>query len=71
MKLGMTDGTYKAAAINRGGAVVEQGHTDDVRKQMSGVWHGFGEARDRITPDGRVFTSPYYADVTPQDNENV
>ena len=71
LHLGSTDGTYKAYAMNRGGMVVEDGHTDVVRKQMSGVWHGFHEAPTRVCPDGRTFTSPYYVDMTPEDPENV
>jgi hypothetical protein len=71
LRVGATDGTYKAFAMNRGGSQVEDDHLLKVRKQMSGLWHGFHEAQDRVTPDGRHFTSPYYQDVCPLDEENV
>ena len=71
MLLGTTDGTYKAFAINRGGADLEEDHLLNVRRQMSGLWHGFSESPDRIDPTGQVFVSPYYEDVAPMDGENV
>lgn len=66
---GMTDGTYKAYAINRGGVVEDT--TVAVRRVMSGLWHGFSDLQSRILPDGTTATSLNYQDVTPQDKENV
>jgi len=65
----MTDGTYKRAAINRGGVVEDT--TFPVRRLMSGVWHGFNETPVKVLPDGRTDHTPYYADVTSHDMENV
>jgi hypothetical protein len=64
---GMTDGTFKRANMNWCNASPE---TVAVRKQMSGVWHGFNEISSKMTPDART-TSAGYADVTPADKENV
>lgn len=69
LKEGMTDGTYKKAAINRGG-VVEDTYVP-FRKDMSGVWHGMNEKQPKVLPDGRVISTGHYADVTPMDKENV
>lgn len=66
---GMTDGTYKKAAPNRGG-VVEPTFTH-ARRQMSGVWHGFNETPVKVLSDGIEDHPPYYFDVTPIDDENV
>lgn len=71
MLLGTTDGTYKAFAANRGGSDIEEDHLLEVRRQMSGLWHGFSEASNRIDPTGNVFVSPYHKDVAPMDGENV
>lgn len=71
MLVGTTDGTYKAYAMNRGGSQVEDDHTLLVRKQMSGLWHGFHEADERVAPTGQRFKSPFYQDVCPVDEENV
>lgn len=66
---GMTDGTYKKAAPNRGGNV-ELTFTH-ARQQMSGVWHGFNDVSMKVLGDGRVEHPPYHFDVTPIDDENV
>lgn len=69
MLAGATDGTWKKAVMDRGGIVEPQ--TSEVRKRMSGVWHGFNETQPKITADGRSVSTPYYQDITPQDSENV
>lgn len=66
---GMTDGTYKKWAPNRGGAVEDT--TAAVRRQMSGVWHGFNDSPMKVLPDGRQDHPPYYLDISPIDRENV
>lgn len=66
---GMTDGTYKFAAPDRGGVVEDTFR--QYRADMSGVWHGFNEIGTKMLPDGRSMNVPYYFDVTPQDKENV
>jgi hypothetical protein len=66
---GMTDGAYKKAAPNRGGVVEDT--TFHVRRQMSGVWHGFNDIQMKVLPDGRTDHPPYYTDVRAQDMENV
>jgi hypothetical protein len=66
---GMVDGSYKFAAPNRGG-VVESTFVP-VRKDMSGVWHGYHEIPSKVLPDGRSVSTIDYFDVTPQDKENV
>ena len=65
----MIDGAYKQAAPNRGGVVEDT--TFKVRRQMSGVWHGYNEIQEKVLPDGRTATTPYYTDVASNDMENV
>lgn len=66
---GMTDGGWKKYAANRGGFT--EPTSANVRKDMSGVWHGFHEKQPKVLPDGRVYPTPNYVDVTPMDPENV
>lgn len=66
---GMTDGAYKKAAPNRGGDVEDT--TFEYRRLMSGAWHGFNESQTKVLPDGQPARAPYFADVTPQDKENI
>lgn len=63
MHAGMTDGTYKKAAPNRGG-VVEPTFAA-VRREMCGIWHGFNEIQEKVLPDGRTDNPPYYFNVAP------
>jgi hypothetical protein len=66
---GMTDGSYKKYAMNRGGVLEDT--TAAVRRLQSGAWHGFNEVQEKVLPDGRVMGVPYYHDITPQDEENI
>lgn len=66
---GMTDGGWKKYAMHRGGYV--EGDTAGVRRNMSGVWHGFHEAQNKWLPDGRPCITQNYLDVSPMDLENV
>jgi len=69
LEAGITDGTWKKAAPNRGGVVEET--TMEYRRRMSGVWHGFHESQDKVLPTRGVKQTSYYFDVTPYDEENV
>lgn len=66
---GMTDSSYKKYAPNRGG--FPEPTSASVRRDMSGVWHGFSEKQPKALPDGTVHSTPNYVDVTPMDTENV
>ena len=66
---GMTDGTYKKFAMNRGGVVEDT--SAPYRRDMSGAWHGFNETQNKVLPDGKVVMTPYYHDITPVDEENI
>jgi hypothetical protein len=69
LKEGITDGVWKKAAPDRGGEV--EGTFAPVRKDMSGVWHGFNEKQPKIDQFGRSVSTGHYFDVTPMDSENV
>lgn len=66
---GMTDGAYKRYAINRGGEVEDT--TANVRRQMSGAWHGFRDIDTWALPDGREMTAYTHVNVDPDDIENI
>jgi hypothetical protein len=66
---GMTDGTYKKAAPNRGGEV--EPTFANARRQMSGAWHGFNEVPMKVLGDGRPDHPPYFMDIAPVDKENI
>lgn len=61
---GMTDGTYKKYAMNRGGFV--EPCTAPVRRQMAGVWHGFNEVQPKILADARYTDTPNYLSIRPE-----
>lgn len=67
---GMTDGGWKKFAPNRGGSGIEY-ISAAMREHMSGAWHGFNESAEKCLPDGRSDHPPYYAYITPEDNENI
>jgi len=68
MRAGMTDGSYKKAAPNRGGVV--ESTTFEIRRQMCGIWHGFNDTPMKVLPDGRTDHPPYYADVASEDGRD-
>lgn len=69
LKDGILDGGWKHYRPNTGGIVEDT--TAQIRRDMSGVWHGFRESHIKILPDGRPYISKNFVDVTPQDVENV
>lgn len=66
---GMSDGSYKEYAPNRGGFVEDS--TVAVRRSMSGAWHGFNEIKTKPLPDGTSWTCKMFDSITPEDNENL
>lgn len=65
---GATDGAWKKANMNW---CTDDTLTAEIRRNMSGVWHGFNEVNPKITPDGRSVSTEHYYDIEPIDNENV
>lgn len=74
---GMTDGSHKKGAPNRGGGFLDTSgdieHTTCAfRREMSGLWHGFNEEPMKTLPSGRVVVTPYTMSmVIAEDMENV
>jgi hypothetical protein len=69
LREGSTDSVYKKYAQDRGGFV--ELATAEVRRQMSGLWHGFNEISPKASPCGGMITTKYDTDITPEDMENV
>lgn len=53
LRRGMTDGSYKQLAPNRGGVV--ETLTSEGRRSLRDVWYGFHETDTKMLPDGRVW----------------
>jgi hypothetical protein len=74
---GMTDGSHKKGAPNRGGGYCDTAgsieHTTCFfRAEMSGLWHGYNEEPIKVLPDGRKVETPYtMAMIVAKDMENV
>lgn len=69
LKEGYFDGGFKHYRPNTAGKIEDC--TAGIRRQMSGVWHGFNELEVKYMPDGTPVKTPYFVSVTPQDDENV
>jgi hypothetical protein len=61
---GMTDGTFKKYAPNRGG--FPEPCSAPARRQMAGVWHGFNEVQPKVLADTRIVSTPNYLSVRPE-----
>lgn len=66
---GSTDGGYKKYAPHRGGFV--ETASAHVRRDMSGVWHGFNDKPEKASPCGMMVPDGHFVNVTPKDVENV
>lgn len=69
LEAGTTDGTWKKAVMNRGGVVETM--TTDIRRHMSGVWHGFNETNPKVAPTRGSVSTINYQYITPEDKENI